>query len=198
MTTLPLEARVTRKGRTEQWRRDFIGQHGGRCHYCNRVGSLDCGPGGRPWHIDHKTPLALGGKDRDDNLALSCKRCNLAKNTKPYETFKALARIAFWQPDEEYASEAELDYLTELRDLCDGPSLYCAKGPLTEGDPIKYDQVWEVEGPDGPPARLLIADEDRWGDVEVNAMARLLVAAHDILPRLLAEVRICRAAHGAT
>lgn len=100
--------------RPESWRRQFIADNNARCHYCNRSGSMDIGPDERPWHIDHKQPLARGGADEESNLALACKRCNLTKNVQLYEQFKEFARAAYWVPSDWRASEFELDRLIDL------------------------------------------------------------------------------------
>lgn len=59
------------------------------CHYCARRGGLDRDPDGLWWHIDHKTPRALGGGNAEDNLVLACTRCNLDKNDMAYDDFVA-------------------------------------------------------------------------------------------------------------
>lgn len=43
----------------------------GQCAYCGRTD--------RPMHIDHRVPVARGGKSDPDNLVLACRDCNLAK-----------------------------------------------------------------------------------------------------------------------
>lgn len=35
------------------------------------------------YHIDHVTPLALGGSNWPSNLQLLCPTCNMQKNAKP-------------------------------------------------------------------------------------------------------------------
>lgn len=104
---------ATRVNRSDTWRRDFITANHGRCHYCNRSGYADLGPDERPWHIDHKKPLARGGSDTDDNLVLACKRCNLAKGVQPYDQFKRFAAAAFWTPADWRVSEFDLDALMD-------------------------------------------------------------------------------------
>lgn len=57
----------------------------GRCQYCGiDAQSLSYYDGGRKrWmgraHLDHITPLALGGEDTVDNLVVACYRCNDSK-----------------------------------------------------------------------------------------------------------------------
>src|SRR5688500_17438885 len=102
---------IPRISRPQNWRHEFIRQHGYRCHYCNRPGGLDIGPDNRPWHVDHKDPLAEGGEDTHENLALACKRCNLAKHTQPYKQFRRFALGAFWNEVTEASSDEDLDSL---------------------------------------------------------------------------------------
>lgn len=47
----------------------------GRCVCCGL-------PLGRDYHLDHQFPLALGGKNTDDNMQLLRKLCNLRKSAK--------------------------------------------------------------------------------------------------------------------
>jgi hypothetical protein len=48
---------------------------GNRCEYC-RAPQAACG---YRFHLEHIVPIALGGADSDDNRALACASCNLAK-----------------------------------------------------------------------------------------------------------------------
>jgi 5-methylcytosine-specific restriction endonuclease McrA len=47
----------------------------GRCACCRELLGLD-------YHLDHKMPLALDGKNIDDNIQLLCPFCNLSKGSK--------------------------------------------------------------------------------------------------------------------
>lgn len=51
-----------------------------RCAYC------DVPLNGRG-HVDHKTPIAQGGRNEPINLTLCCEKCNLAKHAKNVEEF---------------------------------------------------------------------------------------------------------------
>ncbi|RVT86243.1 HNH endonuclease [Inhella crocodyli] len=53
---------------------------GDRCAYC--ADELN-GSG----HVDHKTPIAKGGRDEPANITLACEKCNLAKHAKDVEEF---------------------------------------------------------------------------------------------------------------
>lgn len=52
----------------------------GKCACCGK--SL-----GDDYHVDHRVPLALGGKNSDDNVQLLTAICNLQKGSKPPEVF---------------------------------------------------------------------------------------------------------------
>lgn len=60
----------------------IIERDGQRCRYCGMYGTDTHGADGEPWHIDHIWPLALGGKTKPGNLALSCQPCNLQKGDR--------------------------------------------------------------------------------------------------------------------
>jgi hypothetical protein len=52
------------------------------CSYCGQ----ECRA---TYHIDHIVPLAVGGTNRIENLALACPRCNLIAGAKYFNTFAA-------------------------------------------------------------------------------------------------------------
>jgi 5-methylcytosine-specific restriction endonuclease McrA len=41
-----------------------------------------CGLGMIEWHVDHKVPLARGGRHEEQNLQLLHPRCNLSKGAR--------------------------------------------------------------------------------------------------------------------
>ena len=45
-----------------------------RCFYC--------GCKLTEWHVEHVTPLALGGSNGPENIVIACPRCNLSKGAK--------------------------------------------------------------------------------------------------------------------
>jgi len=53
------------------------------CVYCGALVS-------NGYHLDHKKPLARGGSNTVENLAIACPTCNLRKNAKTDEEFLAL------------------------------------------------------------------------------------------------------------
>ena len=58
------------------------------CHYCQK--RLE--PDSEDWVLDHIVPLSeceIGSEQEPTNLCLSCKQCNIEKNTQDYEIFKA-------------------------------------------------------------------------------------------------------------
>lgn len=54
------------------------------CQYCG-LGVLDDGVS---MHLDHKTPKVLGGDNSEDNLVVSCKRCNGLKGCMSVDEFR--------------------------------------------------------------------------------------------------------------
>lgn len=71
------------------------------CSYCRQTGSIDVGPDGRPWSIDHVIPRNAGGSDRMENLVKSCHRCNSRKHTKIGGE---------WQPNDDVMTAAGVLY----------------------------------------------------------------------------------------
>lgn len=64
-----------------------------RCHYCG-IRTTIWTDRNDPTHLekDHRTPLSRGGSDAPDNLAVSCRGCNLDKRAmteEEYLTWKA-------------------------------------------------------------------------------------------------------------
>ena len=191
-----MTATITRINRPESWRRSFIARHGARCHYCNRAGSLDEGPGQRPWHVDHMTPLARGGADSEENLTLACKRCNISKHATPYEDFKAFARAAWWQ-DRDGIDNGELDSLM---------SQWQATQRWGHGhwwfDRDEDGHILIVDGFDDGPrtddASPIFRSYFRGMRSRVNrdgaeVAAEFILAAHKMIPDLIAEIRQLRA-----
>ena len=48
------------------------------CFYCGKKSYRD----GVELHVDHVTPVKIGGPDRADNLVTACRDCNLEKNAR--------------------------------------------------------------------------------------------------------------------
>lgn len=51
-----------------------------------------CGDTAGPFHIDHVTPVAMGGSDKPGNLCVACKSCNLSKGAKHIKRWRAARR----------------------------------------------------------------------------------------------------------
>ena len=63
-----------------QLRRQVFERDGQVCAYCgNEEG---------PFHIDHRHPVAKGGKDTLSNLTVACRPCNLSKGAKSAAEWK--------------------------------------------------------------------------------------------------------------
>lgn len=185
---------VERVARSDAWRRMFVQANGRRCHYCNRRASLDLGPDDRPWHIDHKTPLARGGEDVEDNLVLACKRCNLAKGVQPYERFREFGRAAFWVPDDWRASEADLDSLMDWYQLAPGGGEDVGRWRV---DRLNY-RIWRIDENDEEPEGLTVLTAKPKYDMkhetaQANAAVYLISEMHRLLPAMVAEIRMLRA-----
>ncbi len=63
------------------------------CYYCGMAGSLEFGPDGKRWHIDHKQPVSNGGSNDIANLAVCCCTCNLLKATHSEDVFKVFLSL---------------------------------------------------------------------------------------------------------
>jgi hypothetical protein len=61
--------------RRSSLRHRLEGRAGGRCEYCQAPQSI-CG---YHFHLEHIVPVTRGGSDAEDNRALACASCNLAK-----------------------------------------------------------------------------------------------------------------------
>lgn len=104
--------KIARIQRPQSWRHEFIRSHDYRCHYCNRfAGSVEVGPDGKPWHVDHMDALAAGGEDVEENLTLACERCNFLKRTLPYENFRRWARAVLWAGEPIRLQLSDLEHL---------------------------------------------------------------------------------------
>ncbi|GAB6091720.1 HNH endonuclease [Spirochaeta dissipatitropha] len=51
------------------------------CEYCGKY-LLDSVESYKEWNIDHIIPKNAGGKDSDENLALSCRTCNVSLKSR--------------------------------------------------------------------------------------------------------------------
>lgn len=62
----------------------------GACTYCGRPVTRTGKGGNRVGTLDHRTPLARGGPDTEDNWAIACTQCNHAKGDSTEEQFRAV------------------------------------------------------------------------------------------------------------
>lgn len=201
----------TRAGRSTAWLTDLIVTFRARCHYCNRSGSLEIGPDDRPWHIDHMNPISRGGSDDDDNLVLACARCNLTKSARPYALFKSFAQSSYWVPDEEWkVGEWQLDLMIDLINSVENfqnragdmswrirheegvseygyPAIFAFIERDTADEGISEDVI-KFAQPVGAPSGAHNSSSREYRD-----LPRLLVEMHNIMPKLIAEIRMLRA-----
>lgn len=66
----------------------YVSQEG-LCAYC------ECGLG-EDFQLDHMTPIIRGGTNNWDNLALTCRTCNLRKNKRTVVEFMDYLRTDVW------------------------------------------------------------------------------------------------------
>lgn len=74
---------------THEIRRKVILNSKGKCFYCKKNAAKAAvnkrgmpilyDENGRTFHIDHKQPLFMGGKDDISNLVMACADCNLKR-----------------------------------------------------------------------------------------------------------------------
>lgn len=68
----PKRKQISKSVRFEVFKRDTF-----TCQYCGST------PPKAILHVDHITPVALGGKNNLDNLLTACSECNLGKAARP-------------------------------------------------------------------------------------------------------------------
>jgi hypothetical protein len=184
-------SQIARISRPQSWREEFIRSHDYRCHYCNRfAGSVEVGPDGKPWHVEHMDALANGGADAEENLTLACERCNSLKHTLPYANFKEYAKAVFWEGEPERIREGDLN------------SLMTAYLRSTDGSWFYTDSADGMVRLHALPAHELgiesaayIAEISATGSTSRPAMgdADFVVLAHRLAPKLVAEIHLLRA-----
>lgn len=114
----PMREPISQSLRFEIFKRDNF-----RCVYCG-AGVL----AGRPLHIDHVKPVALGGKSTPENLVTACLDCNGGKSARPldakrFEVSKVTPadleyaeQIRAWLGTQRQASEAKGEVFSALED----------------------------------------------------------------------------------
>jgi len=189
-----MSEKIVRISRPLSWRHDFIRTHDYRCHYCNRfAGSVEVGPDGKPWHVDHMDALAAGGADVDENLTLACERCNCLKHTLPYENFRRYAREVFWVGEPSRLDLKDLEYLEAaylrtssgsfIHRHIDSPDMGDMQRliALTEGE-ASVDQA-------EPIADFCVGGGRTGGEHNL----RFFIHAHRLAPKLIAEIHLLHA-----
>lgn len=68
----------SRRSLIPSWARRLVVERDGYC-------CVYCGGTEGPFHIDHRTPVRLGGADVPENLVVACAPCNLSKGAKTME-----------------------------------------------------------------------------------------------------------------
>ena len=68
-----------RRRRPREVRRRIIGKFDFVCQHCQKHGTVERGPDGLFWTLDHFIPLSRGGSNGESNLILSCWTCNFEK-----------------------------------------------------------------------------------------------------------------------
>ena len=183
---------IARISRPQSWRHEFIREHSYRCHYCNRfAGSVEVGPDGKPWHVDHMHALAAGGEDVEENLTLACERCNSIKHTLPYENFRRYARQLFW------AGEPNRLQLEDLEDL-EGVFLRTDGGRWLyrdQGDSARAEVIALPEDTSSIDAAKLVAHFYAPGRSKYGGENNLyfVIEAHRLMPQLIAEIHLLHA-----
>ena len=52
------------------------------CAYCGKKGTVEKGPDGKSWHMDHILPFSVYEIESLDNYVKSCQFCNISKGSK--------------------------------------------------------------------------------------------------------------------
>lgn len=183
--------KIARIQRPLSWRHEFIRSHDYRCHYCNRfAGSVEVGPDGKPWHVEHMDALATGGEDVEENLTLACERCNSLKHTLPYEGFKKYARALFWEGEPERISDHDLNSLATAYLHSRGGSWFYSDS--ADGMVRLYALPAHELGLE---AADCIAEISTTGMTSKPSMgdADFIVLAHRLTPKLIAEIHLLHA-----
>ena len=86
---------MTRRRVPIAWKRRMRQEAGARCGYCLTSETLL----GMPMEFEHLTPLAGGGQTVEENLWLSCRRCNEIKGSQTHGIDSTTGeRVALFNP----------------------------------------------------------------------------------------------------
>jgi hypothetical protein len=191
---MSMDAPITRITRPQAWRDEFIRSHRYRCHYCNRfAGSVDVGPDGKPWHVEHMDALANGGADAEENLTLSCERCNSLKHTLPYENFRRYARAVFWSGEPDRLNLRDLEHLESafLRSS-NGHWMHLDVSPQRSEYTARLISAY-VEDPDLDAADVIGEFVTTTGRSGGRHNLNFIVQAHRLMPKVIAEIHLLHA-----
>jgi len=183
--------KIVRISRPMSWRHDFIRSHEYRCHYCNRLaGSVEVGPDGKPWHVEHMNALAAGGEDAEGNLTLACERCNSLKHTLPYENFRRYARELLWVGEPSRLTVADLESLEAafLR-TDDGRWMFRATDDNYTVDLLAVGSENPCLDQAEAVGQFHASNSRRGGLNNVD----FIIEAHRLMPKLIAEIHLLHA-----
>lgn len=189
-----MSEKIARIQRPQSWRHKFIRAHDYRCHYCNRfASSVDVGPDGKPWHVDHMNALAAGGEDVEENLTLACERCNSFKGTLNYANFRRYAFEVFWVGEPKRLVMADLERLeaaflrtTDGRWMCQEAS----DGSRTVAV-LALEEMSESLGDALPIGEFsTVGTSSRSGG---HHNLDFILQAHRLMPKLIAEIHLLHA-----
>ncbi|MFE1109655.1 HNH endonuclease [Streptomyces rochei] len=183
-----------RISRPQSWRHEFIRKHDYRCHYCNRfAGSVDVGPGGKPWHVEHMDALANGGADAEENLVLACEQCNSLKATRSYENFRRYARAILWAAEPQRLDLRDLEAL-EAAFLKSTGGSWMHRDITEQRDEYVSQIVAVVEGDPNLDSSAVVAEVfTTGGHTGGRHNLDFIVQAHSLMPQLIAEIHLLHA-----
>jgi hypothetical protein len=185
---------IPRISRPQSWRQEFIRSHDYRCHYCNRfAGSVDVGPDGKPWHVEHMDALANGGADAEENLTLACEQCNSLKATRSYENFRRYARAILWAAEPQRLDLRDLEVL-EAAFLKSTGGSWMHRDITEQRDEYVSQIVAVVEGDANLDSSEVVAEVfTTGGHTGGRHNLNFIVQAHRIMPRLITEIHLLHA-----
>jgi len=68
-------------------------------------------------HFDHKIPKCKGGNNEDDNLCVSCSKCNMSKGPLDIEGFreKIIDKINFFIEEINYYTDKNIEEIDDYK-----------------------------------------------------------------------------------
>lgn len=167
-------------GDYSKFKPSLFSRDGERCVYCESKTSLV---------VDHMVPIALGGTDDIDNLALACKPCNSGKAGrtpelagKPIKVASATSALARYRDKSRSVTVTITAPDTEQKQITEKQDADASRAAIVDDPQARYfHRVTEVLGPSGRSlgAKLLKAK----GDVVTLAESALVLASGKANPR---------------